>query len=380
LLGGGGLDGCWKVCLIAVVYALAILTLIGVNLQFHFLAELPADEPADAVRIPASGLYQLIERGTGLPARLGLGGAPCASLARTGGPLWAASLLASALFSGIGYLGHFRISSFGMIVAVADIHRSTSQHKQGKSFDFLISFSLPFPLLLIHPPATLTIGDARVSTDRQADKGVSLEAQKSRIEAMAVVQERTLLEVIVDGGESAKNLNRPGLQRLLSLVQAGKVRAVIVAKLDRLTRSVKDLCSLLELFEKKNVALISVAESLDTSTAAGRLVITIMGAVSQWEREAIGERTREALRHKRTKGERVGNIEFGYRLGADGRHLESEAIEQAALAAIWKLRAQGHSLRRIAATLNGQGHRTRCGSAWRLESVNRVIQRTSANS
>src|ERR1043166_5229156 len=136
----------------------------------------------------------------------------------------------------------------------------------------------------------LAIGYARVSTDRQAEKGVSLDAQKSRIEAMAVVQERTLAEVIVDGGESAKNLNRPGLQRLLSLVQAGKVQAVIVAKLDRLTRSVKDLCSLLELFEKKGVALISVAESLDTSTAAGRLVITIMGAVSQWEREAIGDR------------------------------------------------------------------------------------------
>jgi site-specific DNA recombinase len=78
---------------------------------------------------------------------------------------------------------------------------------------------------------------------------------------------------------------------------------VIIAKLDRLTRSVKDLCSLLELFEKRGVALISVAESLDTASAAGRLVITIMAAVSQWEREAIGERTRDALWHKRRSGE-----------------------------------------------------------------------------
>ena len=111
-----------------------------------------------------------------------------------------------------------------------------------------------------------------------------------------------MLETIVDGGESAKNLNRPGLQRLLALVDSGKVEAVIIAKLDRLTRSVKDLCSLLELFEKRGIALISVAESLDTASAAGRLVITIMAAVSQWEREAIGERTRDALRHKRTSG------------------------------------------------------------------------------
>src|SRR5580658_5936004 len=101
----------------------------------------------------------------------------------------------------------------------------------------------------------------------------------------------------------------PGLQRLPDLINAGKVDTVIVAKLDRLTRSVKDLCGLLELFEKRKVALVSVAESLDTGSAAGRLVITIMAAVSQREREAIGERTRDALRPKRGKGGRVGNIE-----------------------------------------------------------------------
>lgn len=70
------------------------------------------------------------------------------------------------------------------------------------------------------------------------------------------------------------------------------------------------------------VALISVAESLDTGSAAGRLVITIMGAVSQWEREAIGERTRDALRHKRSQARRVGNIAFGSRLANDSEHLE----------------------------------------------------------
>jgi site-specific DNA recombinase len=77
-----------------------------------------------------------------------------------------------------------------------------------------------------------------------------------------------LFEVIVDGGESAMNLNRPGLQRLLTLVDSGKVKALMVAKLDRLTRSVKDLCGLLELFEKRILALILVAESLDTASAA----------------------------------------------------------------------------------------------------------------
>jgi site-specific DNA recombinase len=197
-----------------------------------------------------------------------------------------------------------------------------------------------------------TTGYVRVSTDRQADLGISLEAQEAKIRAMATVRGVELEEVIVDGGESAKDLNRPGMQRLLELVVNEKIDAVIVAKLDRLTRSVKDLSQMLELFEKRKVALISVAESLDTSSAAGRLVITIMGAVSQWEREAIGERTRDALRHKRSQGQRVGNIAFGFRLGPDGEHLEQSPIEQAALEEIRKLRSQGHSMRRIAAVLN----------------------------
>jgi DNA invertase Pin-like site-specific DNA recombinase len=221
------------------------------------------------------------------------------------------------------------------------------------------------------------IGYVRVSTDTQAEQGVSLEAQEAKIRAMATVQGAELFDMIVDGGESAKNLNRPGLQRLLALVDSGKVKAVIVAKLDRLTRSVKDLCSLLELFEKRGVALTSVAESLDTASAAGRLVITIMAAVSQWEREAIGERTRDALRHKRTSGERVGNIRFGFRLSPDGKHVEPDPGEQGVLTEIRHLRQSGHTLRGIATALNHQSLRTRRGSAWRLEHVARIIKQAT---
>src|SRR5258708_27297367 len=95
------------------------------------------------------------------------------------------------------------------------------------------------------------IGYVRVSTDKQADHGVSLEAQEAKIRAMAVVQGAELVDLIVDGGESAKNLSRPGMERLLALVDGRQVQAVIVAKLDRLTRSVKDLGHLLERFEKR---------------------------------------------------------------------------------------------------------------------------------
>src|SRR5207249_2673941 len=142
------------------------------------------------------------------------------------------------------------------------------------------------------------------------------------------------------------------MERLLALVDQGKVQTVIIAKLDRLTRSVKDLAELLERFQKRGVSLVSEAESLDTSSAAGRLVINIMAAVSQWEREAIGERTRDALQHKRGQGERVGNIAYGYRLSPDGKHVEPDAGEQTVLGEIRQLRGSGVSLRRIAATLN----------------------------
>src|SRR5258705_7878682 len=107
------------------------------------------------------------------------------------------------------------------------------------------------------------------------------------------------------------------MERLLALVDQGKVQTVIIAKLDRLTRSVKDLAELLERFQRRGVSLVSVAESLDTGSAAGRLVINIMTAVSQGERGAIGGRTRGAMRHKKTKGHRVGNIAYWFRLGAN---------------------------------------------------------------
>jgi site-specific DNA recombinase len=225
--------------------------------------------------------------------------------------------------------------------------------------------------------AKRAVGYCRVSTDKQADEGVSLDAQREKIRAMAVVHGAALAEVIVDAGESAKNLDRPGMVRLLELVRAGAVDLVIIAKLDRLTRSVRDLADLLELLLKHGVSLVSVAESLDTGSASGRLVLNIMCAVSQWEREAIGERTRDALAHKKGNGERTGTVRFGYRLGLDGVHLEPDAAERAVLARARELRSEGLSLRRIAARLNGEGRRTRSGSGWRHEYVANLLGLTA---
>src|SRR6202163_4608229 len=96
-----------------------------------------------------------------------------------------------------------------------------------------------------------SIAYVRVSTYKHADRGYSLEAQAEKIRGMALVQGAELSEIIVESGESAKSLNRSGMARLLAMVEAGQVKAVIVAKLDRLMRSVKDLCELLERFERR---------------------------------------------------------------------------------------------------------------------------------
>jgi len=222
--------------------------------------------------------------------------------------------------------------------------------------------------------AMKAIGYVRVSTEKQADFGVSLEAQSEKVRAMAVVQGADLVEVIVDAGESAKSLNRPGMERLLSLVDAGAVDAVIIAKLDRLTRSVADLAELLKRFERRGVSLVSVADSLDTRSAAGRLVLNIMVSVSQWEREAIGERTRDAMHHKRANGERVGTVPFGYRAAADGLHLEADPAEQGVLSRIRELKAAGHTTRQIADELTRQGFTTRRGTAWRFQYVAEALR------
>ena len=162
--------------------------------------------------------------------------------------------------------------------------------------------------------------------------------------------------------------------RILEMVQSRAIGMVIVAKLDRLTRSVKDLAVLLEQFQRRGVSLVSVAESLDTGSASGRLVLNIMVSVSQWEREAIGERTRDAMRHKIARGIWVGNTRYGFRLAVDKRHVQPEPAEQAILERIQRLRKGGKSLRKIADQLNRLKIRTRQGSPWRHEYVARLLK------
>src|SRR5438105_15571711 len=200
---------------------------------------------------------------------------------------------------------------------------------------------------------TKTIAYLRVSTDKQADRGVSLDAQRAKLKAYAELCELDLVEIIVDAGQSAKSLDRPGLQRALAMLNAGEADALLVVKLDRLTRSVVDLGTLVErYFAPRRAALLSVGEQIDTRSAAGRLVLNVLASVSQWEREAIGERTATAMQHKAARGEYTGGqAPFGYRVAADGERIDEDPAEQRALEFAKRLRAEKQSLRAVVKAL-----------------------------
>jgi site-specific DNA recombinase len=210
------------------------------------------------------------------------------------------------------------------------------------------------------------IGYIRVSTDRQADSGLSLEAQRAKLTAYAAALDLTLVAIIEDAGESAKTLDRPGLARALEMLTAGAADGLLIPKLDRLTRSVRDLADLIERYfsERPTVrscSLLSVQDSIDTRTAAGRLVLNVLVSVGQWEREAIGERTRDALQALKARGVRLG----------------APALEGAAVERVHALRAEGATLEAIAEALTTEGHATKRGGKWAKETVRLILARAA---
>lgn len=146
----------------------------------------------------------------------------------------------------------------------------------------------------------------RVSTAEQASSGLGMAAQRSAIESWCAAMDHEIMDWFSDDGVSAKTLDRPGLQDAISWIECGHADGLIVFKLDRLTRSVADLNSLMDRFNAQNKALVSVRDNLDTHSATGRMVANIIASIAQWEREIISERTRDALAELRAKGVRLG--------------------------------------------------------------------------
>ena len=224
------------------------------------------------------------------------------------------------------------------------------------------------------------VGYVRVSTESQADGGVSLDAQRAKLTAYAAALDLDLIEIIEDAGFSAKSLARPGLRRALEHLAAGRASGLLVTKLDRLTRSVRDLGDLVDRYFVAKHSLLSVGDAIDTRTAAGRLVLNVLTSVAQWEREATGERTREALAHLKRDGVRLGPPALGWtRTGerdTNGRRIVREVDDEGAtVERIIELRARRFSLRGIVDQLTQEGRRTKRGGHWQPVTVLRVLRR-----
>lgn len=225
------------------------------------------------------------------------------------------------------------------------------------------------------------IGYIRVSTVHQVEDGLSLEVQRERLAAFATAQgDIEIVGIEEDAGVSAATLERPGVTRALARLKAGDAHALLICKLDRLTRSVRDLSNLIEDYFAKRFRLISVAESFDTRSAAGRMFVGLIALFAQWEREVIGERTSEALQHLKRKGVKLGNAPLGFahseELDADGRRVIVQLdSELATIERIRELDAGAMSLREIAAALTAEGHTTKRGGKWAAETVRLVLKR-----
>ncbi len=225
------------------------------------------------------------------------------------------------------------------------------------------------------------IGYIRVSTEEQSVNGDSLEAQRAKLIAYASLYDLELVEIIEDAGVSAKSIDRPGLKKALAMLRSGMVDGLLVAKLDRLSRSVGDWDRLVSGYfgEKAGRKLFSVQEAIDTRTATGRAMLNMVMVFAQWERETIGERTRDVLRFKASKSERTTRAKYGFDVADDGVKLIPNAAEQSVIERMAAMRAAGQSLAAIANALNADAIPTKeNGKRWEAMTVSRILKRKAA--
>jgi site-specific DNA recombinase len=227
----------------------------------------------------------------------------------------------------------------------------------------------------------------RVSTTRQEHSPV---AQEKRLRAYCILKDYDVAELIVDNGRTGANTNRPGLQRALSSLAEGHVDVLVVAKLDRLTRSIRDLCDLLATCSDQGWTFASVSEELNTGTPMGRFVINIFGAIAQWERETISERTKEVMGSLKEDGRRwchyapygtrwegmVANPRTGK---LEGGYLVLDGAEQDILTSLRQWKAEGLALTQIAGRANAAGYLTRPGTHWTKQTVSKRLRAKKTN-
>ena len=233
-----------------------------------------------------------------------------------------------------------------------------------------------------HADLTKTaIGYVRVSTQEQAKEGVSLDAQRDKLRSYCKLNGIKLVDIVADEGISGSTLDRPGLQAALHMIRRGRANTLIVAKLDRLSRSLRDVCALMsDYFTDDRYHLLSVCGMVNTHSAAGRMLMMNLANYNQFERELISERTREALQHMKAQGIRLGPAKYGYELSNQldekgRRMLVPLASEQEIIARLAAAQADGVGFNDIARQLNAEGIQARRGGEWTGRFASAVLQR-----
>ena len=207
--------------------------------------------------------------------------------------------------------------------------------------------------------AVRIIGYTRCSTGEQAESGAGLASQHAAIEAAVAQRGYKLVRVIEDAGASGKTLARPGLVEALELVESGSADGIMVAKLDRLSRSLLDFAALTERSRKHGWALIALDLGVDTSTPQGEMMANVLATFAQFERRLIGQRTKDALAVRKAQGVVLGR---------------PRVIDETLRARVSASRSRGVSLARIADELSADGVPTAHGGQWRASTIAGLVR------
>jgi site-specific DNA recombinase len=223
------------------------------------------------------------------------------------------------------------------------------------------------------------VGYTRVSTLEQKRGGLSLDAQTEAIKNYCQMRGIELVRIVSDPGVSAEKplMKRRGGALLLDALVRGEANAVIAVKLDRLFRNTRDALDNITKWDGSEVAVHLIDQggaSLDTRSAVGRLIITLLAAIAEMERNQISERVQAAMDIKKGRNERAGYVPFGFRVALGGRRLEPDEDEQRVLVALKRFHDDGFSLRKIARRLNDDGIKIR-GRKWDQMKVKRLLDR-----
>lgn len=218
------------------------------------------------------------------------------------------------------------------------------------------------------------VGYIRVSTDEQVREGMSLEAQKSKIQAWAHAMEFKLIALEEDAGISGKSITaREGLKRALELACSQKA-ALVVYSLSRLSRSTRDTLMVADKLDRAGADLVSLSERIDTTTAAGKMVFRMLAVLNEFERDQISERTSAILQHKKSRLEAYSPTPYGYR--RKGNVLSPDPDEQRVISRIRRMRRKGKSLRKIAKHLNERRVPSKRGARWHHSTINYILSNT----